>query len=104
MVPGDGIHSLWPHVIGSGRGRYFVFAQQVLSVEHAQAYGADNEIVPRDQLLARAHEIAAKIAALPPLTARLRRVAVTQPLRRLVEESVGYGLALETLSGVLAQQ
>jgi enoyl-CoA hydratase/carnithine racemase len=24
IVPGDGIDSLWPHVIGSIRGRYFV--------------------------------------------------------------------------------
>jgi enoyl-CoA hydratase/carnithine racemase len=104
IVPGDGIHSLWPHVIGSVRGRYFVFTQQVLSVEDARAYGAVNEIVPRDQLLTRAHEIAAKIAALSPLTARLSRIAVTQPFRRLLDESVGYGLTLETLSAVLTNR
>jgi|SRR5579871_3173414 len=101
IVPGDGIHSLWPHVIGSVRGRYFVTTQQVLSVEDAKSYGAVNEIVPKTQLLSRAHEIAAKIASLPPLTARLTRLALTQPLRRLVEDSVGSGLALETLSAVL---
>lgn len=101
IVPGDGIHSLWPHVIGSVRGRYFVFTQQVLSVEDAKAYGAVNEIVPRDRLLVRAREIAAKIAKLPPITARLSRIAVTQPFRRLLDESIGYGLALETLSAVL---
>ncbi len=101
IVPGDGIHSLWPHVIGSVRGRYFVTTQQVLSAEDAKAFGAVNEIVPKARLLSRAHEIAAKIAALQPLTARLTRLAVTQPLRRLVEDSVGFGLALETLSAVL---
>ena len=104
IVPGDGIHSLWPHVIGSIRGRYFVITQQILGVEDAKAYGAVNEIVPKDQLLARAHEIASKIAALSPNTARLSRLAVTQPLRRLIEESVGYGLTLETLSAVLANR
>jgi enoyl-CoA hydratase/carnithine racemase len=104
IVPGDGIHSLWPHVIGSLRGRYFVFTQQVLSAGDAKAYGAVNEIVPKDQLLARAREIAAKIAKLSPLTARLSRVAVTQPLRRLLDESIGYGLTLEMLSAVLAKQ
>lgn len=101
VVPGDGIHSLWPHVIGPVRGRYFVMTQQVLSAEDAKAYGAVNEVLPRAQLLPRAREIAGKIAALSPLTAKLSRLAVTQPLRRLVEESVAFGLALETLSAVL---
>jgi enoyl-CoA hydratase/carnithine racemase len=101
IVPGDGIHSLWPHVIGSVRGRYFVMTQQVLSAEDARAYGAVNEVLPRAQLLPRAREIAGKIAALSPLTAKLTRLAVTQPLRRLVEESVPFGLSLETLSAVL---
>ena len=101
IVPGDGIHSLWPHVIGSVRGRYFVMTQQVLSAEDAKAYGAVNEILPRARLLPRAREIASKIAASSPLTAKLSRLAVTQPLRRLVEDSLAFGLSLETLSAVL---
>jgi enoyl-CoA hydratase/carnithine racemase len=101
IVPGDGIHSLWPHVIGPVRGRYFVMTQQVLSAEDAKTYGAVNEILPRPELLPRAREIAGKIAAVSPLTAKLSRLAVTQPLRRLVEDSVAFGLALETLSAVL---
>jgi enoyl-CoA hydratase/carnithine racemase len=98
IVPGDGIHSLWPHVIGSIRGRYFVLTQQRLDAEEAKALGVVNEIVGRERLLKRAREIAAAIAKLPPLTASYTRVALTQPLRRLVDESVGYGLALEGIS------
>jgi enoyl-CoA hydratase/carnithine racemase len=101
IVPGDGIHSLWPHVIGPVRGRYFVMTQQVLGAEDAKAYGAVNEVLSQAQLMPRAREIAGKIAALPPLTAKLTRLAVTQPLRRLVEDSVPFGLALEALSAVL---
>jgi enoyl-CoA hydratase/carnithine racemase len=102
IVPGDGIHSIWPHVIGSIRGRYFVLTGQRLSAEDAKLFGAANEIVPRDRLLSRAHEIAAAIAARPPITSRLSRVAATQPLRRLLEESLSHGLALEGLSAALA--
>ena len=98
IVPGDGIHSLWPHVIGSIRGHYFVLTQQTLNVKEAKELGVVNEIVDREHLLARALEIAAGIARLPPLTASYTRVALTQPLRRLVDESVGYGLALEGIS------
>ena len=98
IVPGDGIHSLWPHVIGSIRGRYFVLTQQVLTAKEAKELGVVNEIVGRERLHERAREIAAGIAKLPPLTASYTRIALTQPLRRLVDESVGYGLALEGIS------
>ncbi|TMV67349.1 enoyl-CoA hydratase/isomerase family protein, partial [Thioclava sp. BHET1] len=57
-----------------------------------------NEIVPAEALLARAHELAEQLAALPPLTARYTRIALTQRLRRLIDEGAGYGLALEGIS------
>ena len=98
IVPGDGVHVLWPHVIGSIRGRYFLLTRQVLDAETAKAWGAVNEIVPADRLLARAHELADGLAALPPLTSRYTRMALTQQLRRLIDEGAGYGLALEGIS------
>jgi enoyl-CoA hydratase/carnithine racemase len=98
IVPGDGIHSLWPEIVGSIRGRYFVLTQQVLSAEEAKTLGVVNEIVAPGKLLERAHQVADGIAKLPPLTASYTRVALTQKLRRLVDESVGYGLALEGIS------
>ena len=97
-MPGDGIHSLWPYVIGSIGGRYFVLTQQMLSAEEARALGVVNEIVGRERLLPRAREIAAGIAKPPPVTPSYTRLAITQPLLRLVDESVGYGLALEDIS------
>lgn len=90
--------SLWPHVIGSIRGRYFVLTQQELNAEEAKQFGVVNEIVNCERLLDRALEIATGIAKLPPLTVSYTRVALTQPLRRVVDESVGDGLALEGIS------
>ncbi|WP_066526483.1 enoyl-CoA hydratase/isomerase family protein [Erythrobacter sp. CCH5-A1] len=98
IVPGDGVNLLWPEVIGSVRGRYFILTRQVLDAQTAKDYGAVNEIVPADQLLARAHEIAESLAALPPLTGRYTRIALTQKLRRIIDEGAGYGLALEGIS------
>ena len=98
IVPGDGIHLLWPEVIGSIRGRYFVLTRQVLDAETAKDYGVVNEIVGADRLLARAHEIADGIAALPPLTSRYTRIALTQKLRRVIDEGTTMGLALEGIS------
>ena len=98
IVPGDGVHLLWQEVIGTVRGRYFILTRQELDAQTAKEWGAVNEIVPADKLLARAREIAEGLAKLPPLTTRYTRVALTQKLRRIVDEGVGYGLALEGIS------
>jgi enoyl-CoA hydratase/carnithine racemase len=98
IVPGDGVNLLWPEVIGSVRGRYFIMTRQELSAETAKAWGAVNEIVLDDKLLPRAHEIAEELAKLPPLTTRYARIALTQKLRRIVDAGVGYSLALEGIS------
>jgi enoyl-CoA hydratase/carnithine racemase len=98
IVPGDGVHLLWQEVIGSVRGRYFILTRQELDAKTAKEWGAINEIVPADKLLARAREIAERLAKLPPLTTRYTRIALTQKLRRIIDEGVGYGLALEGIS------
>src|ERR1700756_4851625 len=98
IVPGDGVNLLWQEAIGTIRGRYFILTRQELNAETAKQWGAVNEIVPADKLLPRAREIAEGLSKLPPLTTRYTRIALTQKLRRIVDEGVGYGLALEGIS------
>jgi len=98
IVSGDGVHLLWQEAIGTVRGRYFIFTRQELDAETAKEWGAVNEIVPADKLLPRAREIAEGLAKLPPLATSYTRIAMTQKLRRIIDEGVGYGLALEGIS------
>jgi len=98
IAPNDGIHLLWPEIIGSIRGRYFILTQQKIGAEEAQRLGVVNEIVPADELLARARALAADIVKLPPLTSKYTRIGFTQRLRRIVDEGIGYGLALEGIT------
>jgi enoyl-CoA hydratase/carnithine racemase len=98
IVPGDGAHLVWPHVIGPNRGRYFLLTGQELDALTAQEYGAVNEVVPADQLLARARKLAAQIADKPFLTRRYGRLVVAQQLKKLLLDGLGYGLALEALA------
>jgi enoyl-CoA hydratase/carnithine racemase len=98
IVPGDGVHLLWQEVIGSVRGRYFILTRQELDAKTAKEWGAVNEIVPANELLPRAREIAEGLAKLPPLTTKYTRIALTQKLRRLIDEGVTLGLALEGIS------
>jgi enoyl-CoA hydratase/carnithine racemase len=80
------------------RGRYFLLTRKELDAKTAQDSGAVNEIVPAGKLLTRAREIAEGLAALPPLTYRYTRIALIQKLRRIIDQGIGYGLALEGIS------
>jgi enoyl-CoA hydratase/carnithine racemase len=98
IVSGDGVHLLWQEAIGTVRGRYFILTRQELDAATAKEWGAVNEILPADKLLPRAREIAEGLAKLPPLTTRYTRIAMTQKLRRIIDEGVTLGLALEGIS------
>lgn len=100
VVPGDGNHTAWMNALGENRGRYFLLTKQTLTAAQAHDYGVVAEVLPAAQLLPRARELAALLAEQPPLTLRYTRLALTQRLKRLMAESLPYGLAVETLSAV----
>jgi enoyl-CoA hydratase/carnithine racemase len=100
LVPGDGVHIVWPLVLGVNRGRYFLLTGQKLSAREAQTLGVVSEVVPRERLLNRAREIAGEIVKRPTLATRYARVAMTQQLKRAMLDNLGYGLALEGLGAL----
>jgi enoyl-CoA hydratase/carnithine racemase len=99
LVPGDGVHVVWPLVLGPNRGRYFLLTGEKLSAKKALELGVVGEVVAREKLVPRAWELAHQIVARPSLAVRYARVAVTQNIKKLMLENLGYGLALEGLAG-----
>ena len=100
LVPGDGVHVVWPMLLGPNRARYFLLTGQTISAQEALQLGVVNEVLPREALLPRARELAEYILERPPLTVRLTRTAITQELRRQMQAYHAYGETLTALAGV----
>jgi enoyl-CoA hydratase/carnithine racemase len=100
IVPGDGAHVTWTHILGPQRGRYFLLTCQKLDARQALDFGVVNEVLPVDQVLPRALEIAQMIAQKPALARRYTRVLLTRELKRLMHEQLGLGLAHEALGAL----
>lgn len=98
LVPGDGVHVVWPLLLGPNRGRYFLLTGQKLLADEALELGVVSELMPLDQLSDRAWELAREVVKRPPLTVRYARVAMVQHLKKLMQDNLGYGLALEGLA------
>jgi enoyl-CoA hydratase/carnithine racemase len=92
LVPGDGVHIVFPLLMGLNRGRYFLLTGQTLSATEAKDVGLVSEVLPQAQVLSR------QLMQRPPLRRRYARVLLTQDLKRRMHELLGYGLALEGLA------
>ncbi len=98
LVPGDGVHVVFPMIMGLNRGRYFLLTGQVLGARQAMEYGLVNEILSQEKLLPRAWELAREIMRQPEMNRRYTRLLLTEQLRRQLQELLPYGLALEGLA------
>jgi len=98
VVPGDGMHIVYPLLLGINRGRYFLMTGQTLDPAEAHRLGLVTEVMPPDKLLARAWELAQDLSHKPTLLLRYTRLLFTEYLRRQMHDLLGYGLAMESLA------
>jgi enoyl-CoA hydratase/carnithine racemase len=99
-VPGDGVNIFFPLLMGWNRGRYFLLTGQILNATELKDLGMVNEVMPKEQLLPRAWELASELIRQNPLVLRYTRLMLTAPLKSLVHQHLGEGLALEGLASI----
>jgi enoyl-CoA hydratase/carnithine racemase len=86
-------------LIGASRMADMMLTGRVLDAESAERAGLAQYLVPEGEALAKAAELAAKIAALPSLTT----LGVLQALPRIQDMSEDDGLFVESMMAALAQ-
>ncbi len=98
VVPADGVQVIYPEVMGRTRGHYFLLTMQKLSAQEALSIGMVNEVLPPNQLLSRAHELAEQLLKIAPLIRRYTRLMMTKRMKQRIIENVPFDMGLEGLS------
>lgn len=98
VVPGDGVHTVWPMLLGPNRGRYFLLTGECISAAEAQRLGVVAEVMPLDALMPRARELAARLAQNPVRVLRQTRAVLTRHLRKRMADELAFGLGAEALA------
>lgn len=102
-IPGDGVHVVWPMLLGPNRGRYFLLTGERIGAEEARRIGVVGEVLAPDALMPRARELAAQLAGLPLPLLRHTRMLLTKDLRRRMFDELHSGLAHEALATLVPQ-
>jgi enoyl-CoA hydratase/carnithine racemase len=94
IAPGDGLFVVWEEVLGLNRARQLEIRSGSFTAQQALEWGAIAEVVPLDDVLPRAQEIAEELTRLPQLTNRYMAVILRQHIRRRLAEGTSLGMAL----------
>jgi len=76
VIPDTGSTYFLPRAVGLARACEMALTGDILDAEQAKEYGLVNRVVPHDELMHEARELAARIAAGPPIAIKLAKRAL----------------------------
>src|SRR6202040_1333602 len=91
LVPGGGGTQRLPRLVGKGRALQLILSGEMINAQEAYRIGLVNEVVPANELIARAEAILKKIVANAPIAVKFALEAANKGL----ETSQSEGLLLE---------
>lgn len=103
VVPGDGKFLVFQQLLGLKRANHAMYLREDgLSAAEALEWGLVGEVLPRDQLLSRARQIAQQIMRQPRAIRRLTTQIVKRPWRRAFQADFQMHIATEDFGGNLS--
>ena len=80
LAPGGGGAYFLPRIIGQARALEMLWTAEFIDATQALEIGLVNHVYPNEDLMAETQKLAARIAAMPPLSVQLIKRAVAQGL------------------------
>jgi len=96
IIPGFGGSVRLPATVGRARAAYLILTGRQVNAADALAMGLVSEVTPRESLTARAHEIAAELAARSPVALAHAKRAMATCAEAYEREALEFGRCFET--------
>ena len=97
VVPGDGQGLTFQELMGPKRAAYYLYTSDTITAEMAKEMGLVNEVLPLDDLLPRAQEIAGKIMQKPRAIRRMTSAVLRRQWKQRLVQDLGFHIAHELL-------
>ena len=98
IIPGDGGAWLLTRLIGMSRAAEMVFTGDAIDARQAEQWGLVSRVVPPDQLLPAAREMAARMAANPGHAVRLAKRLLREAMHTRLDTMLEMAAAFQALA------
>lgn len=98
IIPGGGGTQRLPRLIGVCRAKELIFTGDIIGAEEAFRLGLVNRVVPVDQLMPTAKEMAKKIATKSAAALKLAKTAINRGMQTNLESGLNYEYELYSLA------
>ncbi len=98
IIPGGGGTQRLPRLIGACRAKELIYTGDIIRAEEADRLGLVNRVVPMDELMPVAKELAKKIATKSAAALKLAKTAINRGMQTNLESGLKYEYELYSLS------
>jgi len=98
LVAGDGAAAIWPLLVGVNKAKEMLLTGDLISALEAERLGLLNRILPQEEVMPAAMELARRLAQGPSKAIRWTKLCINKRLREDINLVLDASLALEGLS------
>ena len=98
IIPGGGATQRLPRLIGVCKAKELIYTGDIINAEQADRLGLVNRVVPMDELMPAARELAKKIAMKSAAALKLAKTAINHGMQTNLESGLEYEYELYSLA------
>ena len=98
LIPGGGGTQRLPRLVGGCRAKELIFTGEIIRADEADRIGLVNRVVPADELMHTAKELAKKISSKSQAALRLAKQAINKGMQTSLEVGLDYEREMYSLA------